>query len=357
MSLKKTLPDNIEELLSDDEALKAALSECEPDAYGGYERGNIFHYVISEDMIKWCLERGSDINFVSRFDSTPLMHHASSYQEGSTEMAFLLMENGADILFKNGNLYRKTAVYYAAEHGKVELVEALIDKGAVLDDMDAYGHNPLEATFAHTHAGEISKIMPVARLLLDRGVPITDELKKRFIDMAKEVEFRRTDWANGGYSAESMAEMDDAYDELYELFDVERVPRRVMHDGKSRITVTTTTWQKQHEELWDLLVPASNQASTVQGEVIRISGKLGYEILDNGACNWDSNFEDIVNALREYLKMGVPLSEEETAEVAEITYNIQNKWEEELYRLEELSVKWVLKNPMPIEVSGITYIR
>lgn len=79
--LKKTLPDNIMDLLSDDEALKAALLECEPNAYGGYEKGNIFHFVISEDMIKWCLERGSDINYVNYFESTPLMYHASLLPE------------------------------------------------------------------------------------------------------------------------------------------------------------------------------------------------------------------------------------------------------------------------------------
>lgn len=357
MNLKKTLPENIEELLSDDEALKAALLECEPNAYGGYEKGNIFHYVISEDMIKWCLERGSDINYVNYFDSTPLMYHAGSNRAGATNMALLLIKYGADIFYKNGKLYRKTALYYAAEKGKVELVEALIAKGAVLDDKDANGWNPLEAAFSHTHAGNLSILIPVTHLLLDKGIPITDVLKKRFIEMAKELEFRRSDWIEAGTPPERMAEMDAAYDGLYELFDVERVPRRVMYDGKSKITVKSTTWQKQHDELWDLLVPASGHASTIQGEVTRISGKLSYEILDNGSCNWDSNFRVLVNALKKYLKMGEALSDEENAEVAEIAKDIQNKYEDELDRLTELCVKWVLQNPMPIKAEGITYIR
>ena len=272
-------------------------------------------------------------------------------------MALLLIKYGADIFFKNGKLYRKTALYYAAQYGKVELVEALLDKGAVIDDKDSHEWSPLEAAFGHTHAGNISTIVPVAHLLIERGAPITDVLKKRFIEMAKDVEFRRADWIEAGAPAESMAEMDAAYDDLYELFDVERVPKRVMHDGESAITVKATTWQKQHDELWDLLVPASGPASTVQGEVTRISGKLSYEILDNGSCNWDSNFRALVNALKKYLKMGVSLSDEENAEIAEIAKDIQNKYEDELDRLTELCVKWVLQNPTPIKVEGITYIR
>lgn len=40
---------------------------------------------------------------------------------------------------------------------------------------------------------------------------------------------------------------------------------------------------------------------TVQGEVIRISGKLAYEILDNGCCNWDSDFKSMADALYRYI--------------------------------------------------------
>ncbi len=80
--------------------------------------------------------------------------------------------------------------------------------------------------------------------------------------------------------------MDAALDRLYELLHAPPVPRRVEYDGKSRITVSETTWQKQHSELWALLVPGSGHANTIQGEVIRISGRLGYEILNNGCMNW-----------------------------------------------------------------------
>ena len=43
------------------------------------------------------------------------------------------------------------------------------------------------------------------------------------------------------------------------------------------------------------------QASTLQGEVIRISGKLSQEILDNGKMNWDKEYLQMVQALLGYL--------------------------------------------------------
>ena len=104
-------------------------------------------------------------------------------------------------------------------------------------------------------------------------------------------------------------------------------------------------------------MPGSGHASTIQGEVIRISGRLAYEILDNGCMNWDSDFADLVKALVGYLKLGESLSDEENAEVAELTKGIKDKGEDELNRLTELAVKWVVQNPVPISAENIKYRR
>ncbi len=55
---------------------------------------------------------------------------------------------------------------------------------------------------------------------------------------------------------------------------MEVVAHRIIHDGISPIAVTETEWSKQHQELWDFLVPASGCAKTLQGEVIRITGRV-----------------------------------------------------------------------------------
>lgn len=46
-------------------------------------------------------------------------------------------------------------------------------------------------------------------------------------------------------------------------------------------------WGQARRRLWTKLVPATGQAKTVQGEVIRITGKLTDEAYRNGNCNWD----------------------------------------------------------------------
>ncbi|MFR1310340.1 MAG: hypothetical protein ACLSCO_16680 [Gallintestinimicrobium sp.] len=80
---------------------------------------------------------------------------------------------------------------------------------------------------------------------------------------------------------------------MYELLHVEPVPKRILYDGKTRIEIHAKSWQKQHAELWNLLVPGSGHAGTVQGEVVRISGKLAYELLDNGGINWDADYNNL----------------------------------------------------------------
>src|SRR5262249_25453552 len=46
------------------------------------------------------------------------------------------------------------------------------------------------------------------------------------------------------------------------------------------------TYWTEHARLWDELVPPSGPAATVQGEVIRIVGKLTREAYTNGNINW-----------------------------------------------------------------------
>ena len=80
-----------------------------------------------------------------------------------------------------------------------------------------------------------------------------------------------------------------ALDELYKLFGVPPVPQRTMHDGITQISVKGKRWQEQYDELWNMLVPGNGKAKTIQGEMIRIAGKVTHEILDNGGISWDDD--------------------------------------------------------------------
>jgi hypothetical protein len=88
-----------------------------------------------------------------------------------------------------------------------------------------------------------------------------------------------------GFNPESVEATSAALDRLYALFGVPPVPRRMMHDGRSPIVAKSARWQDQQQELWALLVPSNGPAATVQGEVIRIAGRVADEIDRNGGAN------------------------------------------------------------------------
>ena len=53
MAKRKTLPNDIEEYIKDDEAVKAVFDKCDINAYGGYGKGNIDN--LGQGLRKICL--------------------------------------------------------------------------------------------------------------------------------------------------------------------------------------------------------------------------------------------------------------------------------------------------------------
>ena len=118
-------------------------------------------------------------------------------------------------------------------------------------------------------------------------------------------------------------------------------------------------------------MPSEDHAPPVQGEVIRICGKVSREILGNGSCNRSREYKKLPQALPDYFSMGNPIpasefssslqpnqQQDENKELAALAKSIHaNSTEEDLYRLTELTVKWVIANPQPIKLKQINYQR
>ena len=110
---------------------------------------------------------------------------------------------------------------------------------------------------------------------------------------------------------------------------------------------------------------------TVQGEVIRICGKVAHEIIDNGACNWSRDYRKLPQALPAYFAMGNPIpatdfspsptpsrQQDENEELTDLAKGIHaGSTEDDFNRLQELAVKWVLANPMSIKLGKVGYRR
>jgi hypothetical protein len=137
---------------------------------------------------------------------------------------------------------------------------------------------------------------------------------KGFVEeIGKRFEFHRN-----AFVPEHVDAASNALDRLYDIFDTNPRPRRTLHDGKSPIVVEAGPRYQQHKELWDLLVPSKGAATTVQGEVIRISGQIIDELDRNGGGNWDAEYRKLANAFLGYLGTGNPLSPSDLGEAADL---------------------------------------
>ena len=344
---KKTLPANFKELLeaNDLEALKAVFNECELNAYDrhSFKKPALSFYDVPLELMDWLIAQGADTNVKDEYDRTPLHYHA---QVNNVEKVALLLDKGADIESKAA--YDRTPLFAAAYHPEVTAL--LIAKGANVKAKDDMKHNPMEAMLYAVQSIDISKAAKTAELYLQAGLKPTEFAKEQVIRIGEDFEFHRE-----GFNPEYLEQTDSALQQLYKLFDVPPVPRRIQHDGKSPIVLTGETWEKRYEQAWELLVPSSGRASTVQGEVVRIAGKVNDELLRNAMGNWNKEYQKMLNAISGYLQQGNSLSDSELTEVADIQKHILEDDGTGSHRLCELATLWVTKNPEPMALEKVNY--
>lgn len=115
-------------------------------------------------------------------------------------------------------------------------------------------------------------------------------------------------------------------------------------------------WKKEQSRLWTELVPPDGQADTLQGELIRIAGKLTDQAYRNGNCNWDASHERMWRFIGEKIAGDTIFSREEQAIIRE---NIEEIIREEAcpdlsgdgspyYIITEKVVDWCMAHPDPI---------
>ncbi|QTD41516.1 ankyrin repeat domain-containing protein [Sporosarcina sp. Te-1] len=347
---KKTLPKNFDELIEagNISTLKEVFTKCELDARGGYSKSTALSFFnIPNELVRWLLEQGADINARDTYGRTALHKHVISWC-GLTE---LLLELGANI--EAADYQNETPLFAAASSFKPNAVRALVARGANFSAENKMKQTPLEKSLAMCRNIDIVHMAEVADILLDAGATVTQEMKDSIKRIGTDFEFHRE-----VFNKEYLNQTDEALYRLYELFDVPPVGKRKTRDGTSPIVVSTKGWQAQHHELWSLLIPSQGHANTVQGEVIRITGKVSYEVLDNEGINWDHQFRQMLNSLNYYFSLGTPLHPAALQEAATVVKELQNgHGSDEPARLCELAVQWVLTNPNPITLNQPDYKR
>lgn len=351
MKKRTTLVRNFDEIIKsgDIEAFKAVFEKCDISATGGYGKGTALHFHgLSDEMIRWLVANGADLEAEDTYRRTPL-YAAVSRRSGEIRVLLTL---GANV--RVADYAGNTPLHSAAGNAfHPENVKLLLAGGADALAKNDNGQTPLVYALACASNGDIEALSEIADLLLTAQTPVMPEMRQSVAKIGKNFAFYRAD-----FNPEYLPQTEAALERLYTLFQVEPVAARKVHDGSSQITVEAGSWQKQLSLLWELLVPGNGVASTVQGEVIRICGKVAREILDNGAMNWDRDYKKLSQALPGYFALGSPLEPSLSAEAIRLAKGISaNSDDEELDRLSELAVQWVLANPTPIPLTMVDYKR
>lgn len=349
---RKTLPKDFKDLLlsASLEELQAVFEKSEIDARGGYSKDTAIGFWDCPDaLIVWLVEQGLDVDAANSYGRTPLYERASL---GRVEQIPLLLSLGANI--EAANTYGEGPLHAAVGGQKVDATRVLLDHGASTAVLDSSGRSIVMHGLARTRNASIAAMGEVAAMLLERGEEVTLEAQQEVERIGTDFEFHRS-----SFNPDYLDETEAGLARLYRLFDVAPVARHVAHDGVSPIIVPEGTWQQQHEALWDLLVPSSGAAQTVQGESIRVTGRLANEILGNGGVNWDRDFRRMLRSLNGYISQGNALSGGAQTEFAAIVSSLGPGVgdAEQLHRLSELAVEWVMNNPTPIPLAPLSYKR
>ena len=260
----------------------------------------------------------------------------------------------------------KTPLFNAADMGAVDIVKLLLDNGAdpnhhtrpVYDNQTPLLFMLIRMEPASGHKAEIAEIL-IKACGGKENIP-HEEWEKARDCIRKKGERHELDRAN--YPEFDFGPSDAEMNRFYEVFDVEPVKPIIKHDGVSPIIVDTSLpVGKIHDALWDFLVPGSGKCKNVQGELIRVTGRVDDEVYRNGGCNWDSSYSKMLKAVEKYLAMGTPLEDTDIEAARNAALEINNSKGccdmEPVDLLKELAVKWVSLNSDPIELGKVSYKR
>lgn len=367
---RKTLPKDFETLLKDGdvEALKRVFDSCDFDARDGvFKQTALAFDDCPDELARWLIAQGADISARDAYGETALHSHAGRWN-GRIE---LLVELGADV--NDSAEGRGTPLHRAAATGNLSAARVLLDHGADANAVNHSGATPLLFALQRCSNATITQMAPMAELLLramagrteepstflsrlfggaaEETSPITPEMRAQVQRIGTDFEFHRA-----RYNPEHVDATSEALERLYALFGVAPVPRRALHDGKSPIAAKSVRWQDRHQELWELLVPSSGASATVQGEVIRISGRIGNELDGNGGVNWDADYRKMADAFLRHIGSATPLPASTLQEAIELVSEIKARRGKPA-RLCELAVDWVMLNPTPIKLAAPDYRR
>lgn len=320
MRLCKTLPADTEQIIAsgDVEAISQVAANYDDNDSADNIEGGLIHMCVKRarlDQIPVLIERGADINERNASGKTPLFEVVKSFSAVDVERMILW---GADpcVTASSRNL------------GEVTLVEYLLDNSNFVDTPRA---------------------LAVIRLLLSFRAPVGE----RVVWMLQSKDRERYRFSTHGLPLNiTRAEFDVAAASLRELcalFGVEqREAKPALKVGERLDLDSSVPPLCQYGDLWDQLVPDSGQCETLQGEVIRIVGRISYEVCGEGQEKRGRSLRVLLN---EYIRLvsflkSLPSDDLSRAKAAVVSLMRRNADMKSVYEIAELAVEWVRLNPV-----------
>lgn len=334
---RKKLVEDFEELLEagDMDALKAVYDTCALNAVFGYSKDTALALRgTPPELMRWLIDQGLDVNTENRFGRTALAEHAN---RGDIDKMKLLLDCGADI-----EVGAYPPLFMAAKSHQPDAIRFLIEHGADLHSENRLGHGrtAFKEAVATADTDAVRRVLESIEVLLDAGSVIDDEVREEFTKFGRRYN-RMSDKARDKYQP--------VMDRLYERIGADRPQVVTPHDGHSDIIVPADkSTNGKFRYLWNYLVRNGGAAATVQGEIIRIVGRLGYEALEMGYVNWDEDFVKMTDFWLETVG---------AAEDAMTVVKQRKAGESDIDSLTEAAVSWVADHPQPIALGEPPYRR
>ncbi|WP_082725103.1 ankyrin repeat domain-containing protein [Burkholderia sp. NRF60-BP8] len=345
---KKLLPKDFDALLDEGDIakLQAVFDTCDVNARGGPSKRTALSFDrCPDELARWLVAHGADIGAADAYGNTALHVRVRSRRSRFD----VLLELGADVHDDGASI--GTPLHAAADSRHALSARLLLEHGARVDALNRDGQTPLERALRTCGNADLVHMAALADVLLGAGAARTPQMQASVAEIGERFEFMRE-----RYNPQEVDAASAALDRLYTLFDVPPAPRRRLHDGRSPIVVAAGTWQQQHQALWTQLVPGTGHAATVQGELIRISGRIAHELEHNGGCNWDADFRKMADAFAAIVRTGTSLPAADLADMEAVVQDVKRQSGDPA-QLCRLAVAWVRLNPDPLELAPPSYRR
>lgn len=216
-SRRKTLVKDFKEIVErgNKEEIMAVFHRCDVNAYGGYYKSNALSFSLTEELMKWLVENGANIEYKDSFKNTPL-HHQSMNLQGHPEYLIRLGANLEALNFR-----KETPLFFAAEYFHFDHVKTLVEAGANVNAVNDMKETPLLKAMVCTRNENIPDLVQIVNYLLEHGAKLTGYEQKQVKRIGTDFE-----WFRDQINKEYINEIESNLMKLYELFEVEPVPKK-----------------------------------------------------------------------------------------------------------------------------------